>query len=196
MSSKLELINTCLALTGNLLVNVEDDGGPEWVVSSSAYEAGIKYLLGSKNWGFGTAVVTLNRKGSSTDPSYTDVYHRPAGSLGLSWVKVDGLAVEWTVIGNDVYLCAPNGGVQAKHVLRPEPEAIPPLFEEALICLVKAGCYEGLNEDQSSAAAQRAEAEAKIALARSRNDQEGSNRRKFRSTMLDARYGVIERSPR
>ena len=44
MYDRLGIINHCLLNTGNNDVAVEDDGSSEWLVASSAYDYGVKYL--------------------------------------------------------------------------------------------------------------------------------------------------------
>lgn len=192
MDDKLSIINVALSLTGNNEVHVEEDGSEEWRVGSAAYESAVKYLLGGHDWKFGTAIATLTRTGDSDDENYEDAFAKPADALGLVWVKLDNYAVDWRVLGNKVLATAGTSGViKAKYVLQPDPDEMPPLFVEALNCLVKAGIYEGLNEDPVEARHQRGEAEGKIALARSRGDREGSKRPVFKSRILSRRRGAV-----
>lgn len=195
MYDKLSIILTCLGLTGNELVTVEDDGSDEWNVASLAYEAGVRYLLGEHDWKFGTAIVALQRHGDSEDENYDDAYEKPPGTLGLIWVKRDGYALDWKIVGNKV-VCNAASGVKAKIVLQPDPEEWPPLFVEALMCLVKAGIYEGLNEDPVEGQKRRGEAEAYLTKARTRSDREDAPRRVFRSRILARRRGLIMRPRR
>jgi hypothetical protein len=186
VSFKLDLINTCLALTGNNHVDVEGDGSDEWAVAGLGYDAALKYLLGGHDWKFATQIVTLNRVGDSTDDNYTDAYAKPDNSLGLVWVRVAGVLANWRIVGNRILVNA-SDEVTAKYILLPTPEGMPLLFNAALEALVKAACYEGLNNDASEARNLRGEAEAKLALARTRSDREESPRKMFRSSLLAKR---------
>lgn len=187
---KLDTIVTALAQTGNAIAVTEDDGSDEWNVGSLSYEAAIKYLLGSHDWKFATEIRTLTRTGDSDDDDYEDAYAKPSGTLGLIWVKVGGYPIDWKIVGNQVLVNA-DENVKAKVVIEPDPEEMPMMFVEALRCLVKAGLYEGLNEDTDEARRQRSEAEAKLALARSRSDREDAPRRMFRSRILARRRGEV-----
>src|SRR3990167_8257741 len=187
MSYKLTLINSCLARSGNSPVNVEDDGSDEWTVSSAGYESGVQYLLGGHDWKFATQTATLARFGDSPDADFDDAFAKPDNILGLVWVRVDDGDVDWKIVGNRILLSAGVGVVKAKYILEPDPEELPPLFTAALECLVKAACYEGLNEDAGEARSLRAEAEAKLSLAHTRSDREEKPRPVFRSTLLAAR---------
>lgn len=186
MVDKLNMINTALSLTGNNEVNTEEDGTEEWRVGSAAYESAIKTLLGSHDWNFGTKIVALNRVGGSDDEDYEDAYAKPANTLGLAWVKVDNYPADWKILGNKVLVNA-SSGVKAKIVLQPEPDEMPSLFIEALTCLVKAGCYEGLNEDPGEARNQRAEAKMHLDMAKHRTDREAARRPAFVSRMKAVR---------
>jgi hypothetical protein len=193
--AKLPIINTCLALTGNNAVNVEEDGTDEWRIASEAYEAGVDYLLGGHDWKFATQIATLQREGDSEDETYEDAYYKPDNALGIVWVKLDNYPTDWKVVGNRILLTAGSRVPKAKYVLQPDPEEMPSLFVEALRCLVMAGCYAGLNEEADEARAMRGEAEEKLALARSRSDREGSPRQVFRSRILARRRGLLVRRP-
>lgn len=190
MFSKLGIVNTCLALSGNATVNVEDDGSDEWLCASEAYESAVKYLLSGHDWKFGTQITSPMRVGDSDDEAYEDAYAKPANSLGLVWVKVDGYPIDYKVVGNRIVVNA-DDGLKVKYVLQPDPESWPPLFVEALNCLVKAGIYEGLNEDPDEARKLRAEAEIKLQQARTRSDAEQARRPAFVSTMLQRRRGRV-----
>lgn len=196
MEDKLSIINTALALTGNNEVNVEEDGSEEWRVASAAYEAGIATLLGGHDWRFATQITALSRVGDSDDGDFDDAYAKPANALGLVWVRdADNLPANYKIVGNEVLVNAGGGVIMAKTVMRPDDGVLPPLFLEALRCYVKAGCYEGLNEDPAEARAQRSEAQQFLALARSHSDKEGTPRAGFRSRILARRRGYILRRP-
>jgi hypothetical protein len=193
LSFKLSVVNTALGLTGNNIAAVEEDGSAEWTVGSVAYDSGLRHLLGSHDWKFATVIQTLSRVGDADDGNYEDSYAKPANTLGLIWVRVDGFNTDWRVVGNRVYATSGGGTVTAKIVREPDPEEFSPLFVRALELLTKAGVYEGLNEDAASAARARAEAEMLIAEARSRSDREEAPRAMFRSRILRRRRGELVR---
>lgn len=191
MEDKLSIINNVLSLSGNNEVAEEEDGSEEWRVGSAAYETGVSYLLGQHDWNFATNIVALSRVGTPDDELYTDAYAKPSGALALIAVKVDGYATQFKVVGNQIYTNAASG-VTGTVVLQPDPGQMHPLFLHALTCLTKAGIYEGLNEDFTSAQSLRAEAETYIGLARSRMTSEGSSPRPaMRSRMLARRRGRV-----
>jgi hypothetical protein len=190
MDDKLSILNAALALTGNNEVHEEEDGSEEWRVPSAAYEEGLKYLLGQHDWKFGTQIYTLSRVGDSDDENFTDAYAKPVNALGLAWVRIDGYPADYRVVGNRILVDAASG-VKAMVVLRPDPGEMPPLFLTALNCLVKAGCYEGLNEDPTEARNLRKEAEGYLQLAKTRGTSEGSVRPAFQSRMLARRRGRL-----
>ncbi len=192
MYDKLSVINTNLILTGNSPVNTEEDGSPEWTVASAAYEAGVAYLLGSHDWKFETAIVTIQRKRDGDDDHYDDVYAKPVNCLGLVWVKQADYPLDWKIIGNDIYTTVvTTDPVKAKVVLRGDPSGWPPLFVQALNSLVKSGIYAGLNEDPGEAARHENAAQGYLAQARTRTDREDKPRPAFRSRMLARRRGYV-----
>ena len=195
--SKLGILNTCLGLTGNSLVNTEEDGSDEWTVASLAYEAGVSYLLGEHDWKFQTDIATLQRIGDADDDHYDDIYRKPQDCLGLVWVKQADYSLDWKIVGDAIYLTRWNetDAVKAKVVLRGDPSTWPSHFVQALNSLVRAGIYRGLNEDINEAKAEEAAAEAYLAKARTRTDREDKPRPAFRSRMLARRRGYYGRSP-
>ncbi len=192
MYDKIGIINTCLGLTGNALVAVEDDGSDEWNVASLAYEAGVSYLLASHEWKFETQIATLNRIGDADDDHYDDIYRKPQNCLGLVWVKQADYPLDWKIVGDKIYTTlVTTDAVKAKVVLRGDPSAWNPLFVQALYSLVRAGIYSGLNEDLSAAGAEESKAQSYLAQARSRTDREDRPRPVFRSRILARRRGYV-----
>ncbi len=188
MYDKLGIINTCLGLTGNELVNTEEDGSDEWVVSSLAYEAGVAYLLASHEWKFETKIAVLQRLGDSDEDHYKDIYRKPENCLGLVWVKQDDCPLDWKIIGNNVYTTlSTSDPIKAKYVLRGDPSLWHPLFVQALYSLVRAGIYRGLNEDIAEAKSEESAAQAYLAQARARTDREDKPRPVFKSRILARR---------
>lgn len=87
---KLSAINAALALTGDNLVNVADDGSDEWNVCSPAYDTAIGYIAESHSWGFASVVEVLQP--SPTAPIDTDFdtqYPLPSDLVHLIWAKIN-----------------------------------------------------------------------------------------------------------
>lgn len=187
MTDKLDIINDALALTGNAIRAAVDDGSDEWTTASIAYEAAVGWLIQEHNWGFGTAIATATRSGDSPDEAYEDAYAKPSGSFAIVWVKLNGLPVEYRIIGGQICLTANDGTVTVKYVEQPSPDSWPPLFVQALRCQVMAGCYRGLNEDVGSANQEEAKAENFLQRARTRTDQEQPKRSLFSSRLRNSR---------
>jgi len=184
---KLSIINYCLGLTGNRLVNVADDGSDEWTVASLAYEAAVGWLIEAHSWGFGTTIVTLQRGGDSTDPLYGDFYAKPNGCFRVVWVRVNDAPADYKVIGNTINLTARGGVVTCKFVEQPTPDNWPPLFIQALRASVMAGVYRGLNEDISTADRQDAMARDWLRDAKTAVDQDEPKRAPFNSRLRASR---------
>lgn len=87
---KLTCINGGLALTGDNLIAVSDDGSDEWTVCSPAYDRGLGYAMESHTWGYAALVVTLQP--SPTPPQDTDydtAYPIPADCVHIIWLKIN-----------------------------------------------------------------------------------------------------------
>lgn len=192
MVDKLSVVNTCLALTGNSLVNVEEDGSAEWTVASAAYDEAVSYLLAEHDWKFATAIDAADHIGDSPDERYSDEWAIPTGSLGIVWVRSGGGTVDWKIVRNRIQTNVDETStLHVKYVVMPDETAMPPLFVKALNELVKAGIYSGLNEDPEEARAREKAAEFYLARARTRVDRQERPRRTFRSRILARRRGLL-----
>lgn len=187
MPGKIEIINDALALTGNRLVNVEDDGSTEWTVASIAYEAAVAWLIEAHTWGFGTSVAVVNRTGDSPDNFYDDAYAKPNATLRIVWVRLNDAPVDYKIIGGQICLTARGGVVTVKFVQAPIPEMWPPVFLQALRAAVMSGIYRGLNEDTSSADRQDAMSRDWLQTARTSVDQDQPKRSLFNSRLRTSR---------
>jgi hypothetical protein len=184
---KLAVIQTALGLCGDNIPPTEEDGSPEWLVGSLAYESAITYMMENGNWNFGNGVEPLNRIGDSPDAIYTDAYAKPASSLHLIWVRVNDFQVNYKIIGNRVCLNAGVGAVTAGFVAQPTMDQVTPTFAKALECFVRAGIYGGLHEDTAAEQSWWAMGERFLGIAKTRADQEGSKRSFFNSRLRMAR---------
>jgi len=178
---KLSIINSELALTGNNLVNVEEDGSDEWIVTSAAYDSAVGSVLEAHSWDFDTKIATLNRLGPSPDTEYDDAFAKPAGCLHLIWVRLNNFSVDYKIIGNQICLSSSGLPVTAKYVADDETQPWPQLFIDAIRCLVRAGIYRGLHEDPATADREEEKAALAIQQARTRVDQEQPKRALFNS---------------
>lgn len=184
---KLGIINEALALTGNNLVNVEEDGSDEWNTTSAAYEAALPYAIESGDWKFATTVVTLNRQGTPTDPKFTDAYDKPPGLLHLIWVRLDDQPCSYAILDSQIVLSADSGVVTAKYVRAPDTTKVTPMFAMALRTFVISGIYRGLHEDNAEAEKMWKAGEGFLQLARTRSDQEQPKRAMFNSRIVASR---------
>ena len=87
---ELGVINRALALTGDNLINVADNGSDEWNVCDPAYQTGLGYISESHGWGYAKLTVTL--AASPTPPQNTDwdtAYPIPSDCIHIIWVKIN-----------------------------------------------------------------------------------------------------------
>lgn len=208
VSDKLNLINQALTNTANNNVNVADDNSDEWRIASSAYDEWVPSLLYSHDWKFATQFsASLSRIGDSIYPGFSDVYEKPGDCLYLQNVYRTDLAqlvipslaygmpeedtrppdLEYRLVQDQIHCVAPNG---ATAIYTPFPVGSQPWsigFLASLRLYVETACLRGLNEDYAEAANREKRADAVLALAKSRNDQEEPRRVLFRSTVLERR---------
>lgn len=186
-ADKFSICSDALALTGNNVPNVADDGSDEWNVASVAFESSVDSLIQAHSWNFASAVSTLVRAGDSPDDQFTDAYPKPAGCLALIWVRVNDIPCDYKIIGNQI--CLNSGGqvVTAKSVLIPDTGVWPPMFVDCVRQKTMAGIYRGLNEDPSAAERMEAQAMMSLEAARVRTDQEQPKRALFNSRLRRAR---------
>ena len=198
---KLGLINQALALCGDNLCNVVDDGSDEWTVGSAAYEAAIEYMLDQHDWKGLTNVVTLNRTGDSPDDTFTDAYAKVANSIHLIWVRLDDVPTIYAIIGDQICLNASGqppippgttpGVVTAKFVMAtnadPSLGKLSRTFMSGMLAFVRAGIYGGLHEDPQSEQFWMKAGEELLQQARTRTDQEAPKRSFFNNRMRATR---------
>lgn len=189
MTDKLSIINGELAVTGNNLVAVSDDGSDEWISASAAYDNAWASTIEKHSWGFETNVTTLQRVGASPDDLYTDAFAKPGGCLHLIWIRLRDQTIDYKIINDQVCLNAfgQTTLVTAKYVVDNPAANWPNAFLDIIRLLVRAGIYRGVNEDPAEADKQEAKAEIVLQQARTRVDQEGPKRALFNSRALIAR---------
>lgn len=186
-SDKISICFEALALTGNNVPSVADDGSDEWNIASVAYEAAVGSLIEAHSWKFAKAEATLVRSGDSPDEQFDDAFAKPADCLALVWVKVNGLSVDYKIIGNLICIDANGAAVTCEYVRTPDAGSWPPMFVDCVRQKTMAGIYRGLNEEIP--AAERMEVQARMSLqeARTRTDQEQPKRALFISRLHLAR---------
>lgn len=186
-ADKLSIIVDALGLTGNRLPSVADDGSPEWIVASIAYEAAVDNLIEAHSWNFATAIVTLQRSGNSPDDQFTDAYARPPDSLALVWIRANDIPGDYKIISNLICLNSFGGTITCKYVRIPDAGSWPPMFVDCVRSMVMAGIYRGLNEDIDAASRMETQVRQKLADARTRTDQEQPKRTFFNSRLRTTR---------
>lgn len=198
-TDKLGIIQDCLALTGNNLVNVADDGSDEWLVCSAAYEAFVPVALENHDWKFQTTVIIPDHDPvAPVDDLFTDAYIKPNDCMHLIWVRLSDQPVIYQIIGNKICLNASGqppappgttpGVVTIKYVQNTESAAVwTPTFVQAIRHAVFAGIYKGLHEDPERADKELAMARGVLQEARTRSDQEQPKRAMFNSRIAAAR---------
>lgn len=198
---KLSLVNRALALTGNNLVAVLEDGSDEYAVASPAYEDALAVLTEQHGWGWATQVQTLTPSPTApADTAWDTAYPLPPDLIHLIWVKINqntadpqtaqlSQATLYDILNGQLVLNAQGGPPP------PTPPASPaivtikgvfnvandvtagtPLFVRALMTYVMSGIYRGLHQDLTEADRLFAAAAAMSQEARTRFDQQKPKR--------------------
>jgi hypothetical protein len=208
LSDKLKIINEALINTGNNPVNVYDDTSDEWIAADNAFEQNVLWLLGQRDWNFGTAQTGLQRLGDSNYPGFKDVFAKPVDCIQLinvwrvddqerldRWVKsyshamadVTPPSLTYTIIGDNIHTTAPMG-VSCKYM--PFPVGAQEWSVGFVGCLrakIEANLYRSLNEDLNTAAAWEKYADELMRQAISRNAQEDPTKAMFKSRLEKTR---------
>src|SRR5882672_11271736 len=107
---KLTCINSGLSQTGDNLVNVPDDGSPEWNVCSPAYERALAYMMEQHGWTAATDVRTLQPAvNAPNDPLFDTAYALPPDMVHLIWVRVSDFPVNYDILAGQLILNARGG---------------------------------------------------------------------------------------
>ena len=203
---KLRIINDALLATGNNPIETEEDGSPDWVSASNAYERYFPLILRRGNWKFTNEMQELTRLGTSTFPGFSDIYEKPADCIYLMAVWDTATAenvadiplnampragtlppsMSWRIIGDHIHCAAPDG-VTGFFVKTPAEGDWPPDFVEALTLEIESVLQRGLNEDTDGAKLTKQLAMKELDEARARGDQEEPRRVAFKGRMRQAR---------
>lgn len=206
--AKIDLINSVLALSGNNLCNVPEDGSDEWTVGSAAYELAIEYMFDAHDWKQITNVVTLQPTGSApSDDQFDTTYTKPPNCIHVIWVRLNDVPVSYQILSDQIVVNAAGGPpavpsnkpgvVTVKYVSSAPPfpagggpagvQNMQRTFMVALNRFVLAGVYRGLHEDIASARAEEQAARELLQEAKTRSDQEQGKRAPFNSRLREAR---------
>src|ERR1019366_6814234 len=207
---KLTIVNQALTCTGKETVR-GDDGSPQWIVASAAYDRALPLVMEKGGWTFQSALNNaLVRVGTSAYPGYTDIYAKPVDCLHIENVWRTDLAafvipypgfdssgqgvmppaLDYKIIGNQIHAYAPNGA-SCLYIQIPEPYGQsgtwPPGFAEAVTRQTEVYLLAGLNEDLEAAKLAQTMLNTEIQEARYRSDAEGPRRVAFRSKFMERR---------
>lgn len=199
---KLTLMNSALALTGDNLVSVADDGSDEWNVCSPAYERALGLMIEDHSWNF-TTVVIANLAPSATAPAddqFDTAYNFPEDCLHLIWVRLNDTPTYYSILANQIVLNAQGGPppptppvtpgtVSIKYVSSTNADVVngTPIFVVALQSFVMSGIYRGLHEDTTEADKLWQAGETYLQRAKTRHDQQKPKRALWNSRITAAR---------
>jgi hypothetical protein len=198
---KLGVINSGLSQTGDNLVNVAEDGSPEWNVCSPAYERALGYMMEQHGWTTATDVRTLQPTGTApTDDLYDTAYAFPRDMVHLIWVRVSDRPVNYDILAGQLILNARGGNPQPNPPNTPQPVTIKavfstnsdvvnqtPTFVLSMVGFVMSGIYRGLHKDVGQAERMWNGAKMLAQEAMTRHDQQKPKRAMFNSRLSASR---------
>lgn len=198
---KLGIVNSGLSQTGDNLVNVADDGSPEWNVCSPAYERALAYMMESHSWSAATDVRTLQPATNAPDDDQFDTaYGLPPDLVHLIWVRIADLPCVWGLLAGQLVVNSQGGPpvqvppvtpavVTIKGVFstNSDPVFSTPTFVLALQAFVMSGIYRGLHKDVGQAERMWMAGKSLLQDAMTRHDQQMPKRAMFNSRLSASR---------
>ena len=200
--SKLEIINSALAQTGDNLVNVANDGSVEWTICSPAYERALAVVTEAHPWAWVTNWLTLQPAANPpADDRWDTAYDLPPDLVHLIMVRVNDRTCIWDLLNKQLVVNAQGGPPPPTPSATPFPVIIKGIFSTnsdpvngtptvvmALERFVMSGIYRGIKKDNAEAGRMFAEANAVLANAKSRHDMQKPKRALFISRLRRARW--------
>lgn len=200
--SKLEIINSALAQTGDNLVASSDDGSIEWNTCSPAYERALAAVTEAHPWAWVTNWRTLTPAVNvPADDRYDTAYDLPDDLVHLIMVRVNDRTCLWDLLDGQLVVNAQGGPPPPPVPTTPFPVIIKGIFSTnadpvngtptvvlALERFVMSGIYRGLKKDNAEAGRMFAEANGILERAKSRHDMQKPKRALFISRTRRARY--------
>jgi hypothetical protein len=200
--SKIEIINSALAQTGDNLVNVADDGSVEWTACSPAYERALAAATEAHPWAWVTNFRTLQPAGNApADTRYDTAYNLPPDLVHLILVRVNDRRCIWDLQDGQLVVNAQGGPPPPNPPATPYPLTIKGIFSTssdpangtptvvlALERFVMSGIYRGIKKDNAEAGRMFAEAMQILEAAKTRHDQQKPKRAMFISRLRRARW--------
>jgi hypothetical protein len=200
--SKLEIINSALAQTGDNLVVAVDDGSVEWTACSPAYERALAAATEAHPWAWVTAFRTLQPAANApVDPRYDTAYNLPPDLVHLILVRLNDRKCIWDLQDGQMVVNARGGPPPPNPPGVPYPVMIKGIFSTksdpvngtptvvlALERFVMSGIYRGIKKDNAEAGRMFSEAMQILEAAKSRHDMQKPKRALFVSRLRRARW--------
>jgi hypothetical protein len=121
--SKIEILNSALAQTGDNLCNTADDGSVEWQTCSPAYERGLAFVCEDHPWSWLTDFRELQPAANIPDDrTFHTAYNIPVDLVHLILVRAhEGVPCIWDIQNNQIYAHW-NPWIGPGHEETPPPE--------------------------------------------------------------------------
>ncbi len=185
--SDIGLCAAALIKIGAAPITSFSEGTAESEIAGALFDQCRDALLSSYAWSFATAQVTLAQLSETPLADFSYAYALPndylrALSLGQGG---RGRGLEFRIMGGKLHTNAPE--VVLSYIFRPEEEAFPPYFDQALIARLAADFTIPVTENTSRSETMQRMAESEYARARQIDAQQDSPNRIEDFTLVDVR---------
>lgn len=199
--SKLEIVNSALAQTGDNFVAVADDGSVEWNTCSPAYETALAFVCEDHGWSWLTEFRTLTPSPTApTDHFFDTAYPLPDDLVHLIMVRMNDVPCVWDILNGQLIVNAQGGPpppstpttplvVKIKGIFSTNADPVngTPTVVVALEKFVMSAIYRGMKKDTAEAKAMEASALATLKRAEARHDMQMPKRAWFNSRITAVR---------
>jgi len=200
--SKLEIINSGLATTGDNLVANADDGSVEWTACSPSYERALAYCCEAHPWDWLTDMRLLQPSPTPPDDNlYDTAYTLPPDLVHLIYVRRNDAPCLWDIFNNQLVVNAQGGPPPPSVPTTPLPVKIKGIFSTnadpvnatptvvlVLQAAVMSGIYRAIRKDLAEAGKMWAEAMQLLAQAKARHDMQ-----KPKTAIFNSRFTATRR---
>lgn len=189
----IDICNRALARVGADDITSLTGSGAEARACNREYEETLLAALTAPGgrpfrWGFAKAQAALSRAADTPVGRWSYAWQVPPDALMLDAVLVGGYPIAFDRL-DDLIFCEAESDVVAEYAFRPEPDALPSYFVEALTTELAAKLALGLNRDDKLAATLERSAMGLWAAARSAEGQARTTRRIRAGRLLAGRFG-------
>ncbi len=185
--SDIGLCSRALIKIGASPITGFNEGSAESEIAGALFEQVRDALLSAYAWSFASGQVSLNQLASAPLADYTYAYALPNDFLRAlsAGTGSKGRGLNFRIAGNTLHTNASD--VVLSYVFRPDEEAFPPYFDQALIAQLSAEFTIPVTENTSRAQSMLAMADKEFQRARQIDAQQDTPNKIEDFTLIDVR---------